>query len=353
MEYNVFVINPGSSSTKIAHFRGSKRVFKAEVKHLAADIAKYPKVIDQIDFRYEMICKLAEEQGCDLSQMDAFASRGGFLRPIVGGTYGVSQKLLDDLKVSAYGEHASNVGPFIVKRLEERYGKPAYVTNPVSVDEFMDEARITGLKEIRRSSTFHALNHKAVAMRAADKLGKKYEELNLIVAHLGGGISIGIHDHGRVIDACNPSKEGPMSIDRAGTLPNLELLELAQSGQYTPEELKTKLEVKSGLLDYTGESNLILIEERAEKDPELACVMRAMAYRIAFWICGYASAVCGDVDAVVLTGGIARSDFFVPEIERRVKFLAPVLVFPGEFEMEALSEGAIRVLDGQEKAKAY
>ena len=353
MRYNVFVINPGSSSTKIAHFYGSEQVFKAEVKHTAAEISRYHHVCDQLDFRYEMITKLAKEQDCDLSKMDAFASRGGFLRPMVGGTYEINGAMLYDLQRSAYGEHASNIGPFIAKRLSEKYGKPAFVTNPVSVDEFMPESRITGFRDITRVSTFHALNQKEVGYRAAEELGKRYDELNLIIAHLGGGISIGVHDHGKVVDACNPSKEGPMSIDRAGTLPNLELVDLCYSGKFSKEDMVKRLSVKSGLLEYTGQTNLILIEEMAEKDPQLMCILRSMAYRIAFWICGYAAAVDGNVDAIVLTGGIARSDFFVPEIRRRIRFIAPVLVYPGEFEMEALSQGAIRVLSGEEPVCHY
>jgi len=351
--HRIFVINPGSSSTKVALYEGREERFSTTIRHDGDLIRSFPSVYDQLDFRYEAIMDIVRENGIDLSAIDAVAARAGFLKPVSGGTFSINEDLLDDLRNCRYGEHGSNISPFCAKRIADLYGIPAYVTNPVSVDEFMPESYMTGLPEIRRTSRFHALNHKAVAGYAAERLGKRYEEANIIVAHLGGGISIAAHERGRVVDACSPADEGPMSIDRPGQLPNTPLVRLCYSGKYTEEELIKLIETRSGVLGYTGLTDLIQIEERAARDPSVALVLDTMAYRIAFYIAGYSATLKGDVDTIVLTGGMARSDYIIPRVSERVAHIAPITLIKGEFEMLALAEGAIRVLSGQEAAKTY
>ena len=353
MSYKIFTINPGSSSLKVALFEDDTPVFTVSRRHTPEELAPFATVHDQRHFRLDAILKIAEEQGLDLSTIDAFAARAGFCRPLTGGTYAINAALLDDVIHCRYGEHASNISSVCADMLSKRYGKPAYVTDPVSVDEFRPEAYVTGVPGLRRVSRFHALNQKAVARVIAERCGKRYEEANVVVAHLGGGVSVGAHRKGRVVDACSPAEEGPMSIDRPGNLPNMGLVDLCYS---TPdrESLIRRLSTGSGVMAYTGDSDLIRIEERAEHEPEVALVLDTLAYQVAFWMLGYLAAFDGEpCDALVLTGGMAKSDYLVPRIVERLKPYGRVEVVRGEFEMEALAAGALRVLRGEDTAKVY
>lgn len=353
MSYCIFVINPGSSSLKISLYEDEREIFSVTKRLSPDDIDKNASIYLQVDFFYQTILDVIEEKQVDFKTIDAIAARGGFCKPVKSGTYAINDALLDDLEHARYGEHTCNVSPICAKRLSDKYGIPAYFTNPVSVDEFMPLSYITGIPSIRRASVFHALNHKATAGYAAKQLGKRYDEVNLIVAHMGGGTSIAAHQKGLVIDATCPVNDGPMSIDRPGSLPNLDIIDLCYNGGYTYEHIVRMFSSQCGITAYCGMSDLIKIEELAKTDETIALALDAMSYRIAFWICGFAATLNGEVDAIVLTGGMAKSDWIVPKVMERIKFLAPVIVIRGEFEMQALAEGAIRVLSGVEEAGKY
>ena len=353
MARRIFVMNPGSSSMKVALYEDLKPVFTESIRLDAGKLRQYKRVYDQIEFRYSLILELAEKMGLDFGTLDAIACRGGFCKPVIAGTYEINEAMLADLRDARWGEHASNVGPFIADRLAKEYGIHAYITNPVSVDEFMPESYVTGMPEVRRVSKFHALNHKAVARRVALQLGRNYEDCNFIVAHMGGGISIAAHQKGLVIDCSNPAEEGPMSIDRAGTMPVLQFTDYVYKSGLSRDEMILKVSTGGGLMRYIGETDLIKIEEMAQSDPQVKLLLDTLSYRIAFWISGFAATLKGQVDAVILTGGMARSDVIVPAVRERVSFIAPVVLVPGEFEMDALAEGTFGVLAGTEENKVY
>ena len=352
--YRIFVINPGSSSLKTAMFEDDGEIWSLSKRHDPEMIRSFPTVYDQIDFRMEAIDEVINEKIPDFSQIDAIACRGGFCKPLESGTYEVNDALLDDLRHVRWGEHAANVSPFCGRMLSLRYNKPVYYTDPVSVDEFMPESYLTGHPKIRRVCKVHALNHKAVARRAAKELGKPYESCNFVVAHMGGGITVAAHKKGRMVDACSPAEEGPFCIDRPGELPNLQLLDYIFASGKSRDELYRELSTGGGIMAYTQMADLIKIEETAVSDKEAALLLDAMAYRTAFYILGYMAAFEGEpVDAVILTGGMAKSDWIVPAVSRRIGAYAKILVYKGEYEMQALAEGALRVLSGVEKAKIY
>ncbi|MCL1859665.1 MAG: butyrate kinase [Oscillospiraceae bacterium] len=352
--YRIFVINIGSSSLKVALYENDKEIWSVSKRHAPEKIRSFSSVYDQIDFRMESIDEVISEKKVDFSQIDVIACRGGFCKPLESGTYAVNGALLDDLKFSRWGEHAANISPFCGKILSERYNKPVFYTDPVSVDEFMPESYITGHPDIRRICKVHALNHKAVARYAARELNKPYEDCNFIVAHMGGGITVAAHRKGRMIDACSPAEEGPFCIDRPGQLPNLQLLEYIFSSGKSRDELYRELSTGGGIMAYTGLVDLIKIEEIAVTDKNLALLLDTMSYRIAFYILGYLAAFDGEnIDAVILTGGMAKSDWIVPAVSKRVSPYAKILVYKGEYEMQALAEGAMRVMSGEEEAKVY
>ena len=353
--YKIFVINTGSSSLKVALFEDDKEIWSVTKRHDPEKIYAFPTVYDQIDFRMQAIDEVITEKNLDFGQIDVIACRGGFCKPLESGTYAVCDVLLDDLVHSErWGEHAANLSPFCGDILSKRYNKPVYYTDPVSVDEFMPESYITGHPGIRRVCKVHALNHKAVARYAARDLGKPYEDCNFIVAHTGGGITVAAHKKGRMVDACSPAEEGPMCIDRPGQLPGLQLLHYIFSSGKSREELYVELSTRGGVMAYTGMTDLIKIEELALTDKNTALILDTMSYRIAFYILGYLAAFGGEpVDAVILTGGMAKSDWIVPAVSKRVEPFAKIMVYKGEFEMEALAEGALRVISGKEQAKVY
>ena len=352
--YKIFVINPGSSSLKVALFEDDKEIWSVTKRHDPKIIRSFPTVYAQIDFRMQAIDEVIVEKEVDFSQIDVIACRGGFCKPLESGTYSVNDALLDDLKHSRWGEHAANISPFCGKILSERYNKPVYYTDPVSVDEFMPISYITGHPSIKRICKVHALNHKAVARYAAKELGKPYEDCNFIVAHMGGGISVAAHRKGRMVDTCNPAEEGPMCIDRPGQLPNIQLLEYIFSSGKSRDELYRELSTRSGIMAYTGMVDLIRIEDLAVKDKNTALLLDAMSYKIAFYILGFMAAFDGEpIDAVILTGGMAKSDWIVPAVSKRISQFAKIMIYKGEYEMEALAEGAMRVIAGIEQAKVY
>lgn len=353
--YLILSINPGSTSTKIAVFEDKKPLFVETLRHSTSELSQYKNIIDQLKFRTESILNMLQIKGYSLPKIDAVVGRGGLLKPIGSGTYVVNDTMVEDLKKAERGEHASNLGGIIAYTLAKKYGIPAFIVDPVVVDELDDVARITGMPEIEKSSIFHALNQKAIARRLSSDLHKKYEETNLIIAHLGGGISIGAHRCGRVVDVNDAlNGEGPFSPERSGGLPVLDLAKLCYSGKYTFDDMKKKLIGHGGMTAHLGTNDVREVYRMIENgDKRAELILDAMAYQTAKEIGAMAAVLCGKVDAIGITGGIAYNEDFVKRIKDRVKFIAPIYVYPGEDEMLALAEGAYRVLCGEEKAKVY
>ncbi|WP_430884885.1 butyrate kinase [Fusibacter sp. JL216-2] len=354
-EYRILAINPGSTSTKIAIFDNDKSVFEETLRHPAEEINKYDKIFDQYDFRKKVILDTLEEKGINLTKLSAVVGRGGLLKPIKGGTYNVSANMIEDLKVGVLGEHASNLGGILANEIASSLNIPSFIVDPVVVDEMHDVARISGMPELERKSIFHALNQKAVARRAAAEMNKPYEECNFVVAHMGGGVSVGAHKLGRVIDVNNAlDGEGPFSPERAGGLPVGDLAKLCFSGKYTLAEIKKLIKGNGGLVAYLNtndgrEVNKMI--EAGNKDAEV--IYKAMAYQISKEIGACAAVLQGKIDGIILTGGIAYDKQFVQWISDSVEFMGKVIVYPGEDEMKALAEGGLRVLKGEETAQEY
>ncbi|WP_427339943.1 butyrate kinase [Caloranaerobacter sp. DY30410] len=353
--FRLLIINPGSTSTKIAIYDNEKPVLEETLRHSTEELAKYEKIYDQYEFRKNIILETLNEKGINLTKLSAVVGRGGLLKPIAGGTYKVNERMLEDLKVGVLGEHASNLGGILAHEIASQLNIPAFIVDPVVVDEMEDVARISGMPEIERKSIFHALNQKAVARRAAKELGKSYNEVNLIVAHLGGGISVGAHKKGRVVDVNNAlDGEGPFSPERTGGLPVGDLAKLCFSGKYTLAEMKKKIKGNGGLVAYLGTNDareVVKMIKNGDKKAEL--VYKAMAYQVAKEIGSLAAVLEGKVDGIILTGGIAYDKEFTKWIIDRVSFISKVFVYPGEDEMIALAEGGLRVLRGEEEAKVY
>ena len=355
MTYHILAINPGSTSTKLAIYEDEKLVYKESVKHDAIQISKFEHVIDQYEFRMDAIHKAIKKSKVDLSQLNAVVGRGGMLKPIEGGTYEINDEMITYIKQAPRGEHASNLGCIIAKSIADELHIPSFIVDPVAVDEMEDIARFTGMPEIKRDSLFHALNQKAVALKASKDLNKKYSELNLIIAHLGGGISVGVHRKGRVIDVNNAlDGDGPMSPERSGSVPMGPLYKMVFSGKYTLKEIQRKNYGQGGLVAYLGTNDGYEIQQRIKAGDEKAkFIYEVMCYQIAKEIGSGATVLKGNVDAIILTGGLAYDHLAVEMIQERVSFIAPVLVYPGEDEMEALALGGLRVLKGEEQAKIY
>jgi butyrate kinase len=350
----ILTINPGSTSTKVALFKDNQNVHQKNLSHSAEDLEKLGRVADQYEYRMGIILDWMKETGIGLDSLAAVVGRGGLLAPIPGGTYKVSQKMIEDLKTAVRGEHASNLGAMLAKGIADNAGVQSFIVDPVSVDEFEDIARISGLPELPRRTLGHALNIKAVAYRVAKEEGKPLKQLGMIIAHLGGGISITPLKDGRMIDVNGANDQGPFSPERAGGVPTGTIVKIAFSGKFTHKELKRKLIGKAGLVGYLGTNDAREVERMIEQgDQKAQLVLRAMAYQIAKEIGAMATVLKGKVDYIVLTGGLAHSKRLVSGITDMVSFIAPVKVHPGEDEMRALAEGAYRVLSGEEKAKIY
>ncbi len=351
----ILVINPGSTSTKVAVFRGETPVFVQSIYHSSEELSKFDRIVDQFDFRKELILNLLKEKGIKVEELSAVVGRGGLIKPVPSGTYIVNDIMKKHLREGLMGEHASNLGGLIAASIAEPLGIPAFIVDPVVVDEMEPLAKLSGLPEIERKSIFHALNQKFTARQAARDLGKKYEEVNLIVVHLGGGISVGAHRKGRVIDVNNAlNGDGPFAPERSGGLPAWDLIEMALSGKYTKDELKKKLAGKGGIVAYLGTNNMFEVEKRVDEGDEYAdFICEGMAYQVSKEIGANAAVLEGKVDAIVLTGGLANAKRFVDRIRKRVEWIAPILLYPGGDEMLALAMGALRVLRGEEDAKEY
>ena len=355
MNKKLLIINPGSTSTKIGVYENEQPILIETLRHSAQEIAKYGSIFEQLDFRKDVILNVLKEKKFDVKELSAIVGRGGLLKSIEGGTYAVNSAMVEDLKVGVQGEHASNLGGIIANEIGKWLNVPAFIVDPVVVDEFEEVARISGMPEIERKSIFHALNQKAVAKRYAKENNKCYEELNLIVAHMGGGISVGAHKMGKVVDVNNAlDGEGPYSPERAGGLPVGDLVRMCFRGKYTIEEIKKKINGKGGCVAYLDTNDAKEIDERAAQGDEKAkLVFEGMAYQTAKEIGKCAAVLSGKVDAIIITGGIAYSKNMIAYISERVDFIAPVVVYPGEDELLALAMGGLRVLNGEEAAKEY
>ncbi len=355
MVYQILTINPGSTSTKIGLYHDTTEVFVQNITHSAEDIATFPSITDQFNYRLENIAAFLAKQNIRVSDLSAIVARGGLLRPMVSGTYQINSAMLDDLKHNCYGAHASNLGALIADKLASEAGCPGYIVDPVVVDELAPVARLSGRPEITRKSIFHALNHKAVAKRFAKTVNRSYDSLNLIIAHLGGGISVACHTLGKAVDVNNClNGEGPFSPERAGTLPAKQFADKIISEKLDINTIASQLAGKGGLMAHLGTTDVREVEGRIKAgDEQAALVYQAMIYTIAKSIGAAAIPVCGKVDYIILTGGIAHSEQLTAKLKEYVDFIAPVIILPGENELQALAEGAYRVLIGEETAKEY
>lgn len=355
MNFKILSINPGATSTKVALYEDKTPLIVENLRHSPEELKSYTKTLDQLDYRKSIVLKFLQRNNFKVTDLSAVVGRGGPFKPLASGTYRVNQRMLSDIRSGkVQADHVSNLGALIAKELTRDTDIPAFIVDPVSVDEFPPIARISGMPELERKSLSHALNIKMVARKAASELNKKYEELNLIIVHLGSGISVSSHLKGQMIDVNNANDGGPFSPQRCGNLPVTGLAKLCLSGKYTYEQMYDKITKKGGLLAYLGTDNVEEIEKRMDSGDEKAkLIYEAMAYQIAKEIGAMATTLCGHVDAIVLTGGIAHSKRLVKMIKERVEFISKILVFPGEDEMEALTLGALRILRGEEKEKEY
>lgn len=351
----ILAVNPGSTSTKIGVFDDLEQQLELTLRHGAEELGNYKNIPDQFDFRMRIILDALRDASIDIGSFDAVIGRGGLVRPIRSGTYEINDALRKDLTNSPVGEHASNLGGLIADRIARQAGARAFIADPVVVDEMQPVARVTGLPQVERKSIFHALNQKAIARRYAERQGRRYEEMNLIVAHLGGGISVGAHRRGEVVDVNNAlNGDGPFSPERTGSLPAQQLADLCFSGDYTPERIRRMLCGEGGLVAHLGTNDVREAQRLADQgDRNAAQVLEAMYYNVAKWIGQMAVVLRGDVDAIILTGGIAHSDKVVGAIEEQVSFLGPVEVMAGENELESLALNALLVVTGDAEARVY
>jgi len=348
----LLIINPGATSTKIAVYEDETEMFATSLSHAPQALAGFARVVDQLPLREGLVRAALLQAGYTAASFDAVCSRGGLVRHIPSGTYAIDDQVIQDIYNPPFGEHASSLGPLIARSIADEAHIPAYLVDPVSVDELQPVARISGLAGMQRESFFHALNQKAIARKAAADLGKPYESLNLIVAHMGGGVSIAAHEKGRVVDVYNVKDEGSFSLDRAGSLPVNALVNLCYSG-VSKQDLKRKLSFEAGVFSYLNTHDFREVERRMlEGEADATMIYRAMAYQHAKDIGAMAAVLRFSVDAILLTGGIAYSDRFCADISSYVEKIAPILRYPGEEEMKALALGALRVLRG-EAAKSY
>ncbi|HAQ07953.1 MAG TPA: butyrate kinase [Bacillus bacterium] len=354
MQKTILAINPGSTSTKLAVYQNRKLLFEETVRHEDEEVMEFPRVADQLQFRLVTIMSYLSAREFDLSILDAVVGRGGLLKPLSSGTFAIDEAMLEDARSGKYGEHASNLGSILAFEIARKHNLPAYIVDPVGVDELIEEARVSGLSDIERKSHVHALNIKAVSRRIGEQLGKKLDETNFVVAHIGGGISVAAHKHGRIVDVNNADNEGPFSPERAGGLPAKQLVQLCYSGKYTEIEMLRRMTKEGGMYSYMGTKSTIEVEKRAlSGDPEAALILNAMVHQIGKEIGAMSTVLDGRFDGIILTGGICHSERIVKRIAEKISFLGKVFVVPGEAELEALAAGALRVLAGEEEAKVY
>ena len=357
MDHKVLAMNFGSTSTKVAIYEGDREVMTQVFRHSNEEMAGISNMEENAAFRKGVIMSYLQEQGVDLNALDAIVGRGGLMRGIEGGTYIVNDNMLKDLHSCQYGYHVCNLGGILANEIGNELNKPAYVVDPPVVNEVADVAKLSGHPDFPRRALFHALNQKAIAKRFAEETGRPYDSLNLIVAHMGGGTSVGCHRQGKVVDVNNGLEgEGAFTGERCGGLTALDVVKATLSGQWgsTYAEIRHELCMKSGLVGHTGTNDGREISRRiAEGDKKAELAYRTMAYQGSKEICALAAPLQGKVDAILLTGGFAYDKMLMGWIEEYVSFLAPVHVYPGEDEMLALAQGALRVLNGKETAKVY
>lgn len=356
MGKKILAINPGSTSTKVAVYDDLTPVTELTLRHSVEELAPFDNVIDQFAFRKGIIVSALEQAGFDINSLDAVIGRGGLLKPIPSGVYDVNDAMREDMLACRYGEHASNLGGLIAYEIAQQLGGiPAFIADPVVVDELQDVARVTGRPELENISIFHALNQKAMARAYADRKGVKYEDLNLVVAHLGGGISVGAHRKGQIIDVNNAlNGNGPFSPERSGSLPAWPLAQLCFSGKYTQEEVRRMITGKGGVVALLGTNNMMEVSERkAAGDKKAALVLDAMAYQIGKSIGAMAAVLHGKVDAIILTGGIAHDKELCAYVKEMTSFIAEFVAMPGENELEALAGNALRVLNKEQEPRKY
>ncbi|RSK27779.1 butyrate kinase [Bacillus sp. HMF5848] len=351
----ILTINPGSTSTKIGVFEDDRPILEQTLRHDTEDLNKFETIFEQYEFRKHSILSVLDREGINLSKLSAVCGRGGLLRPIAGGTYEVNERMLEDLRTGYNGQHASNLGGILANEIANGLNIPSFIVDPVVVDEMEPIAKVSGFPLIERKSIFHALNQKAVARKVANQLGMTYEAAKLIVVHMGGGITVGVHRNGRVIDVNNGlNGDGPFSPERAGTVPAGDLAALCFSGDYYRDEINSMLVGKGGLVGYLGTNSGIDIEKRIQQgDQEAKKIYTAMAYQVAKEIGSASAVLTGKIDAIVITGGLAHSQYLIELIQQYVSWIADIIVVPGEDELKALAEGALRVLRGEEVAKQY
>ncbi len=355
MSIKSLIINPGSTSTKIGVFEDETLLFEETLRHSTEEISQYATIVDQKDFRKKIITDLLDSKNFDLKSLDVIVGRGGMLKPIPGGTYAVTDELIADLKAGVSGQHASNLGGILAREIADSIGVPSYIVDPVVVDELMPIARYSGVPELPRVSIFHALNQKAVAKRYAAETGKAYESLRLIVVHMGGGVSVGAHVDGRVIDVFNAlDGDGAFSPERAGGVPSGALIKMCFSGKYTEKEVYKKIVGNGGFNAYLGTNDMREVTKMANGgNAEAAEAKEAFLLQVAKDIGSMACVLNGKVDQIIVTGGIAYGADVIAALKERAGWIAPFTVYPGEDELLALAQGALRVMTGAEKAMEY
>ncbi|MGL5438908.1 MAG: butyrate kinase [Filifactoraceae bacterium] len=353
MNYRILAINPGSTSTKISVYENENELITTTLNHSADEISQYLHIQDQFPMRKKAVLEFLSENGYDISDFSGIVGRGGLLPPVKSGAYEVNDLMIDTLMNRPYVEHASNLGAIIAYDIAKELGIKAYIYDSVRVDELQNLARISGMPEIPRESSVHALNSRAMAMKAAKLKGKRYEESNFVVAHLGGGITLSAHNNGKMIDIVSDD-EGPFSPERSGRVPCNSLVKLCYSGKYDQKSMVKQLRGKGGLVAYLGTVDAREVEKMIENGDENArLVYEAMAYQIAKGVGEMATVLFGKVDGIILTGGISYSKMLTSWIKERVEFIGEVIILPGENEMESLSLGTLRVLRGEEVAREY
>lgn len=355
MSIKSLIINPGSTSTKIGVFEDETLLFEETLRHSTEEISKYASIIDQKDFRKDIIVNFLKEKDFDIKSLNVIVGRGGMLKPIPGGTYAVSDDLLEDLKIGKQGQHASNLGGILAKEIGDSIGVPSYIVDPVVVDELCPIARYSGVPELPRVSVFHALNQKAVAKRYAKETGKAYDSLRLIVVHMGGGVSVGAHEYGKVIDVFNAlDGDGAFSPERAGGVPSGALINMCFSGKYSRDEVYKKICGKGGFNAYLGTNDMRDVEKMIEGGDTNAKEIRdAFIFQVTKDIGSMACVLNGKVDQIIVTGGIAYDKAVVSALKEKAEWIAPFTVYPGEDELLALAQGALRVMNGEEEAMVY
>lgn len=353
--YKIFTLSPGSTSTKLAVFENETMIFKSNVAHDPEKLKTFAEISDQLPYRKETILSELTKENISLAEMDAFAAYSGGLESMVGGVYPVNEEVLKHSREGRTVKHPAILGAQLIHAFSEEYGGPAYLVNPPDVDEFQELARVTGMKGMYRESRVHVLNQKEVAMRMAKELGKKYEDCNFVVCHVGGGLSVTAHRKGLMVDGNDVlNGDGPMAPNRTGSLPAVPLIKMCFSGEFTEKEMVAKISKTGGLLGHLGTDNTLDIVKRIDEGDKYAkLIFDGMAYQLAKFIGSYASVLKGEVDGIILTGGVSNSKYFTGIIEEHCKWIAPIKVYGGDFEMEALASGVMRVFNQEEETKTY